>query len=181
MENRELFALPKDKDGFYSFAFLNNIAYFEATSTATGRELWQTDGTVENTKLVADLFPGYLNSNPEGLIVLNGSLYFSATENKYGREIWKLTPKIIASNDVQLSDNQVLIFPNPCQDYLQIKAKETMEQCLVFDALGRCVYEKKCSSNQAQIATDNLCDGIYFVKIRLENKQQISRKIIVRH
>jgi ELWxxDGT repeat protein len=65
----------------------------------SGRELWQTDGTVNGTKLVMDINPGGSSesgmyspesSNPVNLTVANGKLYFVADngEDLNGKELW---------------------------------------------------------------------------------------------
>ena len=76
---------------------INGQIYFSAETEDTGEELWVTDGTVEGTNLVKDIFPGTqqtpintypLSSSPKGFTELNGKVYFSA-ETINGRELWE--------------------------------------------------------------------------------------------
>ncbi|MEO8765545.1 MAG: T9SS type A sorting domain-containing protein [Ginsengibacter sp.] len=43
---------------FFSFHIFNNRAYFNATDGTSTGEIWVTDGTIANTKLVKDVIPG---------------------------------------------------------------------------------------------------------------------------
>ncbi len=54
-----------------------------------GVELWSSDGTVENTKRVADILPGVEASNPSYLTILGSYLYFSASDVTFGAELWR--------------------------------------------------------------------------------------------
>ncbi len=56
----------------------NGLVYFSAEDTTHGREVWSTDGTLENTQLVADVWPGEADSNPSGFTIMGDNLYFSA-------------------------------------------------------------------------------------------------------
>lgn len=84
------------------FAAIGSTVYFAATSFTTGRELYKTDGTSANTKLVFDISAsGQNSSDPDELVVMpaTGSsrkLYFVATgsgglnnSQATGRELWK--------------------------------------------------------------------------------------------
>jgi ELWxxDGT repeat protein len=81
---RDISSGSSDADGFF---VADGIAYFAATDERHGRELWQTDGTPEGTKLVADIFAGTSSSSPEELTRVGDTLYFSARSST-GRELW---------------------------------------------------------------------------------------------
>ena len=61
---------------------------FAATHPDFGRELWETDGTPDGTRLWADVLPGTGSSNPFGLKARAGSLYFVANGEGVGTELW---------------------------------------------------------------------------------------------
>lgn len=67
----------------------NGKAYFSATDTLYGAELWVTDGTVDGTKLVKDINSGKTSSTPLFLTVAGGKLFFRATDTIGGTELWK--------------------------------------------------------------------------------------------
>lgn len=67
--------------------------FFSAFSNAGGVELWTSDGTVQGTRQVIDLFRSG-SSSPAELTVFGSTLYFAATHrssasNAFGRELWR--------------------------------------------------------------------------------------------
>lgn len=62
---------------------------FAATNPESGRELWETDGTPEGTRLRADLIPGTGTSSPSRLVEADKSQYFVALGNGTGKELWR--------------------------------------------------------------------------------------------
>lgn len=68
------------------FTACRNKVFFVATATASGQELWSTDGS--GTALVADILPGTSSSQPTGLVCVNDKLLFSARDVDHGFEYW---------------------------------------------------------------------------------------------
>jgi ELWxxDGT repeat protein len=70
---------------------VGNELFFEAFdgSSNYGREWYKTDGTETGTVLVADIFPGLLNSNIAFPYNADGMLYFAATNGSNGSELWR--------------------------------------------------------------------------------------------
>ena len=80
-----------------SFVRIGDKALFVGFSADAGAEPWITDGTVEGTRLVADIRPG-----PEGSMTLNtninapneqvlpfaGGVFLSADDGVHGKELW---------------------------------------------------------------------------------------------
>jgi ELWxxDGT repeat protein len=67
---------------------MGGLAYFAGSTSATGAELWVSDGTVAGTHIVADLVPGTGSSAPVYLSAFGNLLYFGATDASHGRELW---------------------------------------------------------------------------------------------
>lgn len=61
---------------------------FSAGKTATGRELYVTDGSAQNTALLKDIAAEGSGSDPEILGVVGSKLVFSANDGVHGRELW---------------------------------------------------------------------------------------------
>lgn len=68
---------------------IGNTLFFTASDAAHGRELWTTDGTSENTRLVKDLFPGPEGSDPGPTVALGDALIFIATGPDRSLGLWK--------------------------------------------------------------------------------------------
>ena len=70
--------------------FQGNKFFFSASTDAEGRELWISDGTLANTKIVKDIWPGTSNGiDFPSYAFLTDSLYFSADDGVKGNELWK--------------------------------------------------------------------------------------------
>lgn len=66
----------------------NNKIYFAVNDGIHGIELWETDGTEKNTKLVVDINPNG-DANVRSLVVFNNKLYFAADDGTNGLELWE--------------------------------------------------------------------------------------------
>lgn len=63
--------------------------FFAAVDETNGEELWISDGTPEGTKMLKDINPGKLGSNPQWLTpVANKYVFFSADDGVNGEELW---------------------------------------------------------------------------------------------
>jgi ELWxxDGT repeat protein len=58
-------------------------------ASATGAELWKSDGTASGTVLVKDINPGAGDSSSYYLTNVNGTLFFQANNGTDGTELWK--------------------------------------------------------------------------------------------
>ncbi|QGJ70308.1 Hypothetical protein PBC10988_20030 [Planctomycetales bacterium 10988] len=85
-------------DGFRPFSLtnVNGTLFFSGgnkihTTDPEGwvGELWMTDGTMEGTQIVKDIYSGSESSNPTSLTNVNGTLYFAANDGIHGVELWK--------------------------------------------------------------------------------------------
>lgn len=72
------------------FEIMGNYFYFMAEgSSATGYELWRSNGTAGGTTLVKDIYSGSGDGYPNHLKNINGTLYFWARTSATGYELWK--------------------------------------------------------------------------------------------
>ena len=62
---------------------------FRGSTTATGSEIYKTDGTPGGTVLVKDIVGGSTGSDPGDFAPFNGFIYFSASTAADGRELWR--------------------------------------------------------------------------------------------
>lgn len=79
-----------------SFTIMNNKLYFKANDGVHGLELWVTDGSVNGTQMVKDIYvspssSGFLGSGNArvcNFCVYNNKLYFAALEGGSGYYVW---------------------------------------------------------------------------------------------
>jgi ELWxxDGT repeat protein len=68
---------------------VNGTLYFRADDGINGSELWRSDGTVDGTLMVKDIYVGIDSGYPRNLTNVNGVLYFTADSGINGSELWK--------------------------------------------------------------------------------------------
>ena len=85
--------------------------------------------------------------------------------------------KLVAANDI--SDfEKITIFPNPFENYTTIRSENENEKTIeLFDCQGISIFKNNFKS-EINIDTENLKSGIYFVKIKNENRVEVAYKII---
>jgi ELWxxDGT repeat protein len=70
-------------------AAVKRTLFFSASDGSTGLELWRSNGTSAGTRLVREIRPGLLGSEPRELTSVGNTLFFTANDGKTGRELWK--------------------------------------------------------------------------------------------
>ncbi|HYD42743.1 MAG TPA: hypothetical protein VEB43_18075 [Anaeromyxobacter sp.] len=81
---RAVDAPPRDPAGFTA---LGAVVLFAATTPPEGRELWRTEATGADARLVADLVPGLAGSDPGPFAARGDRGYFAAGEGNR-RRLW---------------------------------------------------------------------------------------------
>jgi hypothetical protein len=79
-----------------------------------------------------------------------------------------------------LSDQDFLIYPNPCRGKCSIKSSQALSGVSLYDIWGRLIYQ--VSTNRDQTLTldlSHLIPGIYFVHTDISGGQMVIRKLIV--
>ncbi len=72
--------------------FQGNKFFFTASTAASGRELWISDGSVGGTTMVKDIIAGTasgIDSAHISYLYTSSALYFAATDGTHGIELWK--------------------------------------------------------------------------------------------
>lgn len=151
----------------------NGKLYFTANDGINGTELWISDGTVAGTMMIE------LNTSGDAiashLIVFNNELYLSADGgNGTGQELWAYMEQNLSTDDNNILENKISLFPNPSNNYFEIKSKETLSKVEIYSLQGQSI---KSFTPQSQYDISDLSSGVYFVKINANNKE-ITKRII---
>jgi ELWxxDGT repeat protein len=95
------------KTGYYYYydvlpemVTIGNTAYLSFADQYYGVELYKSDGTVNGTKLVADLYAGSNGSYPYSLINYNGTLMFGARDEDGLNYLWRSNGTIAGTKKV---------------------------------------------------------------------------------
>jgi ELWxxDGT repeat protein len=67
----------------------NQYIFYPYYTHDYGTELWKTDVTKQNTRLVKDIFPGVIGSICQHLYAYNNIIYFSAFDGVHGQALWR--------------------------------------------------------------------------------------------
>ena len=86
------FNYPEGDKGSNPAAFVrfNGLLFFQAYTNTEGREIWVSDGTTANTRLLKDINPGASSgiSSFSSAVVLGDLLYFIANDGENGHQLW---------------------------------------------------------------------------------------------
>ncbi|MFT4697340.1 MAG: photosystem II stability/assembly factor-like uncharacterized protein [Flavobacteriaceae bacterium] len=141
---------------------------------------------------------GVLASNDEGAswevlgvnlpsVVVNDLYIHEASEmmfaGTYGRSSYKID---LSGNILSLNDNsiisEVIIYPNPASEYVQVTIPELIANVsvIIHDALGRKVMQQEITNtNSVRMDLNGISRGIYYVSIS-EGKNSVTKKLIIK-
>ena len=87
-------------------------------------------------------------------------------------------PKLNSIREINL--NGLTIFPNPMQSVATVQSGQPLELIQIYDIAGILVHEQACKGElQTVIRKQSFSQGIYFVKIVLQNGNTQIKKIII--
>lgn len=82
-------AAPFDSSYPSNLATAGSYVYFQAFTSASGYELWRTDGTTAGTIPVKDIVLGTNGSYPDDFALVGSQVFFVASTTAEGAELWK--------------------------------------------------------------------------------------------
>jgi len=68
------------------------------------------------------------------------------------------------------SVNEINIYPNPANDQVIITFEDKYNRVLIYDCIGKLVFEKEVSSNSLAIDISSYDKGLYFISLQKEGK-----------
>lgn len=77
------------KGNFKHLAAAGGTLYLARHETATGHELWKSDGTGDHLTLVKDIRTGSASSSPSSFTPVGNVLFFIADDGVHGNELWR--------------------------------------------------------------------------------------------
>ena len=148
---------------------------FMAMST-NGTYLFLTDdsgiGNAHLDPIVKDYEVEYLN---EAMLRL---IYYYTRFNGCENQQYTLTEKDKTYNTKW--GNAITLYPNPADQYANIKSKKSITKISIHDAGGRLVEVIEHRKDKAKIEVDHLPDGMYTVKVFGE-KEFTTKQLLVMH
>ncbi len=148
----------------------DNKMYLSASDAVNGFQLWVTDGTSNGTALLKPT-NGALRKDAalslSGFTKLNGYIYFCGNYSVIGYELYRvseqqqLAREISSSEETEMDNNKISIYPNPATDFINVNVNETT-QLIITDVQGQIVLNKSIVSLE-QIDLADFKAGIYFI------------------
>ncbi len=83
------------------------------------------------------------------------------------------------SSEDFVQEDDVIIYPNPVSDKLNIEADKTIKKVFIYDAMGALVLKK--AGNIESINTENLKSGLYILCIRFEHNNGLHRETFIKY
>lgn len=91
----------------------------------------------------------------------------------------------IGINELSNSDNEVIVYPNPANDHIEIRSTNNFTDKLtveLYDVIGKKILSQSSASSNMKINCENLEQGLYVMQINITiNKtiETITKKIII--
>ncbi|WP_191860626.1 T9SS type A sorting domain-containing protein [Hanstruepera ponticola] len=82
------------------------------------------------------------------------------------------TFQTLSVEENQLGD-AITVYPNPTSGLLHINTRSVIQKVEIYDVQGRLVVSQNSNQNKQTLNTSALTKGVYFVKIKTKNGQQI--------
>jgi hypothetical protein len=93
-------------------------------------------------------------------------------------DVWSFTTNkdtISATKDTSLL-NQILVFPNPAHEVLNITSFDSkLREIEIYDLHGSLIKKDETNTNTFQLSVINLTSGMYVMKIKTENNNYVRR------
>ncbi|MFI5220371.1 MAG: T9SS type A sorting domain-containing protein [Bacteroidia bacterium] len=81
------------------------------------------------------------------------------------------------SENMNLTDNNILVFPNPYITSLTVKSTTQKGELIIFDVTGKEILRTKTFNEETKINTAHLTPGFYFINYREENRS-VNKKVV---
>lgn len=138
-----------------------NIKWYSSPNAATGK-FQQAGKTAGETPLPLTT-----------VLVDNTTYYASQTINGIeSAERLAVTVKLgaLGTNDLEIKN--FTYFPNPVKSILTISNTSIIDEITLSSALGKTILTKKINSLNSEIDLSNLSDGVYFMKVKSEDREK---------
>ncbi len=130
-----------------------------------------------NFNMTVSYYASWAYWNYQGVFDMEGEWQWQAT---YGGETVTHTFNVGDALSIEENNfNATSIYPNPVKDHFYISSPLKISHVEIFDALGKLVYSIANSTDGiTEINSNQLSNGLYFVKLWSEDKESKTIKLI---
>lgn len=153
---------PSGSSNPTDFVVHNGRLYFTADD-GTGRQLYYVDASSVVHKIIINPSGDSLIS---GLTSTSTELFFAADAGTgIGKELYAFNDAVLATNDFQLAESQIKMYPNPTNSIFILETQVGINKVEIFSLQGQLI---KTFLFQDTYDVNDLAKGIYVVKINTE-------------
>lgn len=155
-------------DATQDFIFGDNLSHFVVEATAGSTLKWYI--------LVEDEW----QSIPNGTILVDGNTYgVSQTINGCESEIFAIDANQVLGTDT-FDIKNLVVYPNPSSDVVNIEANEMITQVSVFNLLGQEVIRQNVNATNGKVNIASLPQATYVMQIQTEGGATATLKVVKR-
>lgn len=91
----------------------------------------------------------------------------------------------IGITELNITDNDLVVYPNPAKDMLEIKSLNNFTELLqveIYDCVGKRMLSQKSDSNNLKVNCENLAQGLYILRIQItinKTTSTIVKKVVI--
>ncbi len=139
---------------------------------------WEFDQELKPENDVAEDFYGWSLAMSDNEIIVGSARdnWDSNEENELNDagSAYIFTSSNLATNETNLSKNDVKIYPNPAKDFINVTSKKEINSIEILEQSGKKISESK----ELKINVSQLPKGIYILKIKFTNESSSIQKLI---
>lgn len=148
------------------FIFGDNLNHFEIDAVAGAILKWYI--------LVDDEW----QSIPNGSILVDGNTYgVSQTINGCESDIFSIEANLVLGTDT-FDIKNLVVYPNPSSDIVNVEANETIAQVSVFNLLGQEVIRQNVNGTKGNVNIASLPQATYVMQIKTEGGATATLKVV---
>lgn len=162
----------------YTMRRTDNLLTWEFRNIYLPSSIFNQAGSVGYVQFKVKANPGFQVGD---IIPNNASIYFDA--NPAVVTNFFNTKFINALDTADFSDSNLVLYPNPANNIVEISLVNTAEsisKIVLFDMLGKAIKSVPVQSNEnIRLDVSNLTKGVYLVEINTENNLKTIKKLVV--
>jgi hypothetical protein len=93
-------------------------------------------------------------------------------------EVYVTGDKMTSINDNN-PDHSITIYPNPANDYIQIRSQKQIKTYKILDLTGRLLKSQQLNLSEFKINCSDLKPGCYFIDINFDGNGHLVRRVII--
>lgn len=148
-------------------ALVSNIATFHFAAPTF---------SLVNTSSSIDLkLPLTVSNNQSWASLISCDHWFAAADLSFSSSMHSFTSSIATTGikEQQITDYNLLVYPNPTKDYITIKCQEPQAKITITNLLGQTLYQNDNFDTSQNIDLSTLSKAVYFLKIEIGRGQKV--------